>query len=84
MYAIRSYYEESLEDCHFRGGKDIIVLYTTNFPGNSLFTGKALDEIDLHQFFGLRILLVEDNEINLEIAEIFLKDSGFLVSYNFV
>lgn len=42
-------------------------------------SGKALDEIDLHQFFGLRILLVEDNEINLEIAEIFLKDSGFLV-----
>jgi len=34
--------KESLEDCHFRGGKDIIVLYTTNFPGNSLFTGKAL------------------------------------------
>lgn len=34
--------KESLEDCHFRGGKDIIVLYTTNFPGESLFTGKAL------------------------------------------
>jgi hypothetical protein len=34
--------KESLENCHFRGGKDIIVLYTTNFPGMSLFTGKAL------------------------------------------
>jgi hypothetical protein len=34
--------KESLEDCHFRGGKDIIVLYTTNFPGKNLFSGKAL------------------------------------------
>ena len=34
--------KESLENCHFRGGKDIIVLYTTHFPGVSLFTGKAL------------------------------------------
>ncbi len=34
--------KESLENCHFRGGKDIIVLYTTSFPGVSLFTGKAL------------------------------------------
>jgi hypothetical protein len=34
--------KESLEDCHFRGGRDIVVLYTTNFPGNNLFLGKAL------------------------------------------
>lgn len=34
--------KESLEDCHFRGGKDIIVLYATNFPGENLFMGKAL------------------------------------------
>ena len=34
--------EESLEDCHFRGGKDVIVLYTNNFPGRSVFTGRAL------------------------------------------
>jgi len=34
--------DESLEDCHFRGGKDVIVLYTSNFPGRSVFTGKSL------------------------------------------
>ena len=34
--------KESLEDCHFRGGKDVVVLYTTNFPGQNLFLGKAL------------------------------------------
>jgi len=34
--------KESLEDCHFRGGRDVIVLYASNYPGESLFTGKAL------------------------------------------
>ena len=34
--------KESLEDCHFRGGKDVIALYASNYPGESLFTGKAL------------------------------------------
>lgn len=33
---------EALENCHFRGGRDIIALYTSNFPGHSIFTGKAL------------------------------------------
>jgi len=34
--------KESLEYCHFRGGRDVIVLYASNYPGESLFTGKAL------------------------------------------
>ena len=34
--------KESLEDCHFRGGRDVVVLYTANFPGQNLFLGKAL------------------------------------------
>ncbi|MFN8257017.1 MAG: GH3 auxin-responsive promoter family protein [Bacteroidales bacterium] len=34
--------KESLESCHFRGGKDVVALYTTNFPGQSVFKGKAL------------------------------------------
>jgi hypothetical protein len=34
--------KESLEDCHFRGGRDVVVLYISNFPGQNLFSGKAL------------------------------------------
>lgn len=34
--------KESLEFCHFRGGRDVVILYTSNFPGVSLFTGRAL------------------------------------------
>jgi len=33
---------ESLEDCHFRGGKDIIALYTQNYPNNKILKGKGL------------------------------------------
>lgn len=34
--------KESLEDCHFRGGKDVLALYTRNYPESRLFTGKSL------------------------------------------
>jgi hypothetical protein len=33
---------EALEECHFRGGKDIIAIYTRNHPDSKLLTGKAL------------------------------------------
>ncbi|MCR9014427.1 GH3 auxin-responsive promoter family protein [Aquiflexum gelatinilyticum] len=34
--------EESLEDCHFKGGKDMLSLYVGNYPDSKLFTGKSL------------------------------------------
>ena len=34
--------KSSLEDCHFRGGKDIIALYNKNYPDNNMFKGKSL------------------------------------------
>ena len=30
---------EALEDCHFRGGKDIIAIYSQNYPDNKFLTG---------------------------------------------
>ena len=33
---------EALEDCHYRAGKDIIILYTMLHPETKLFTGKNL------------------------------------------
>lgn len=32
----------ALEDCHFRGGKDIIALYNKNYPDNNMLRGKSL------------------------------------------
>ncbi len=34
--------KESLEDCHFRGGKDVMALYVRNYPDSKIFSGKSL------------------------------------------
>lgn len=33
---------EALEDCHFKGGKDMLSIYCNNFPEARLFDGKGL------------------------------------------
>ncbi|MBK8808399.1 MAG: GH3 auxin-responsive promoter family protein [Bacteroidales bacterium] len=61
--------KESLEDCHFRGGKDVVVIYTNNYPDNSLLFGKTLVLGGSHQisnmnsdsFFGdLSAILIQN------------------------
>ena len=34
--------EESLEECHFKGGKDLLSIYCDNRPDTKIFTGKCL------------------------------------------
>lgn len=34
--------KDSLEDCHFRGGKDVIALYMKNYPDSKILFGKSL------------------------------------------
>lgn len=34
--------KEALEDCHFRGGKDIMAIYTGQNPNTKIFSGKGL------------------------------------------
>ncbi|MCE5346138.1 MAG: GH3 auxin-responsive promoter family protein [Bacteroidales bacterium] len=33
---------EALEDCHYRAAKDILAIYTRNYPGTRFYNGKAL------------------------------------------
>jgi hypothetical protein len=33
---------EALEKCHFRGGRDVLALYTYNYPDSNIFSGKGL------------------------------------------
>jgi len=33
---------EALEDCHFKGGKDLISIYLNNYPESKMFSGKNL------------------------------------------
>ena len=34
--------KESLEECHYKGGKDMLSLYCNNFPETNLYNGKGL------------------------------------------
>lgn len=41
--------QESLEDCHFKGGKDLLSIYVNNYPDTKLFDGKGLAVGGSHQ-----------------------------------
>jgi len=41
--------EESLEECHYKGGKDMLSIYCNNFPDTQIFTGKGLSLGGSHQ-----------------------------------
>lgn len=60
---------EALEECHFRGGKDVVAIYSQNNPENKLLTGKGLTLGGSHQinsysnqsFYGdLSAILIEN------------------------
>ncbi len=61
--------KEALEDCHFRGGKDVLVIYTQNYPETGIFKGKGLtlggshkiDNFSNQAYFGdLSAILIEN------------------------
>ncbi|HTF80535.1 MAG TPA: GH3 auxin-responsive promoter family protein [Cytophagales bacterium] len=41
--------KESLEDCHYKGGKDMLSLFINNKPDTKVFTGKGLSIGGSHQ-----------------------------------
>ena len=44
---------DALEDCHFKGGKDMLSIYCNEFPETTLFDGKSLTisgSLDVNQF----------------------------------
>jgi hypothetical protein len=41
--------EEALQECHFKGGKDLISMYVNNYPDTKLFNGKGLTVGGSHQ-----------------------------------
>jgi hypothetical protein len=34
--------QEALEECHYKGGKDLLSIYCSNYPDTHIFTGKGL------------------------------------------
>lgn len=60
---------EALEDCHFRGGKDNLAIYTNNYPESGIFKGKGLtlggshkiDNFSNESYYGdLSAILIEN------------------------
>jgi hypothetical protein len=41
--------EEALEECHYKGGKDLLSFYCNNFPDTQIFSGKGLSLGGSHQ-----------------------------------
>ncbi len=41
--------QEALDDCHFKGGKDMLSIYANNYPETKMFTGKGLAIGGSHQ-----------------------------------
>jgi hypothetical protein len=61
--------KESLEKCHFRGGRDILAIYTNNYSESKLFSGKGLtlggshkiDNFNNQSYYGdLSAILIEN------------------------
>lgn len=40
---------EALDDCHFKGGKDLLSIYVNNYPDTQIFSGKGLAVGGSHQ-----------------------------------
>lgn len=60
---------ESLEDCHYKGGKDLLALYYENFPNRKLYKGK-------HLIVGgsAQVLPVADDAYQGDLSAIILKN----------
>jgi hypothetical protein len=41
--------QDALDDCHFKGGKDLLSIYVNNYPDTKLFDGKGLAVGGSHQ-----------------------------------
>ncbi len=61
--------KETMEKCHFRGGKDVLALYSNNYPDSKIFNGKGLtlggshkiDNFNNKSYYGdLSAILIEN------------------------
>jgi hypothetical protein len=61
--------KDTLEKCHFRGGKDVLAIYTNNYPDSNIFSGKGLtlggshkiDNFNNQSYYGdLSAILIEN------------------------
>lgn len=68
--------EESLKDCHYKGGKDMLAIYCNNYPETSLFTGKSLSLSGSKQLDNL-----ENDIYSGDVSAIILSNLPFLAEF---
>ncbi|MBA4321610.1 MAG: hypothetical protein C0408_02210 [Odoribacter sp.] len=66
---------ESLEDCHYRGARDMIVVYTRNYPETKIFNGKSLILGGSHC-----INNINNNSLYGDLSAILLENAPFWVN----
>jgi hypothetical protein len=45
--------QEALEECHYKGGKDMLSIYCNNYPDTLLFDGRGLSMGGSHRFVSI-------------------------------
>ncbi len=65
---------EAMEECHFKGGKDLLSLYCNNFPETRIFSGKALSLGGSHQ-----LNIGNSDSFNGDISAILMQNLPFWV-----
>jgi hypothetical protein len=66
---------ESLEDCHYRGARDMLAVYTRNRPDTKIFSGKSLILGGSH-----RINNFSNNSLYGDLSAILLENAPFWVN----
>lgn len=70
--------EEALEDCHYKGGKDLLSIYCHNCPETEIFKGKSL------LLGGSRTVNTIGNTIQGDLSAIILENLPFWAEYRSV
>jgi len=61
--------QEALEECHFKGGKDMLSLYCNNFPNTALFDGRGLAMGGSHRISEINSASFYDGDLSAIIIE---------------
>jgi hypothetical protein len=61
--------QESLEECHYKGGKDMLSLYCNNFPNTALFSGRGLAIGGSHNISEINNALYYDGDLSAIIIQ---------------
>tara|TARA_R110002050_G_scaffold184989_4_gene318840 strand:+ start:14970 stop:16484 length:1515 start_codon:yes stop_codon:yes gene_type:complete len=68
--------QESLEDCHYAAGKDLLCMYLNNNEGSQLFTGKSL------RLGGSKELLKENGTVFGDLSAILIDNMPFWAEFS--